>query len=88
MLKGQFVNKSRDAIKETLEGIGKVRFEEILKNARLEKPKKLANFKLVWTGLNCALTYKYPGEFGYQKICILKEYEMPSKGWEWEMYKG
>tara|TARA_R110000751_G_C13514980_1_gene452060 strand:+ start:17 stop:283 length:267 start_codon:yes stop_codon:yes gene_type:complete len=88
MFKYRFVNTEEKAITEVLKTIGKVRFEKTLENSHLKLPKKLANFKLVFEKRTCALEYKYPGDYNYSKLFIIKEYEMPEKGWRWENYRN
>ena len=87
MIKYRFANYDREAITEVLERIGKVRFEKTLANTSLKKPTEMKNFKLLWEGRTCAVMYKYPGDFRYTKLFLIKDYEMPEKGWIWENYR-
>ena len=84
MIKYRLVNYNRAAIKETLERIGKVRFEKTMGNNGLPMPKRLDRFKLVQLKKTCSVEYKYPGEFNYAQLFLIKHYEMPKEGWQQE----
>ena len=86
MIYYRFANYSKGAILEVLEKIGKVRFEQTIKNTGLPKPKEMANFKLEKEAKVCAVMYKYPGDTRYTCLFVVKDYEMHSKGWVWENY--
>ncbi|WP_405329496.1 hypothetical protein [Leeuwenhoekiella sp. LLG6367-2.1] len=83
----RFANYSRAAIEDILKRIGKVRFEKYIENSGQQRPKKLANFRLLYDGKMCSVEYKFPQNQEYSRLFLIKEYEMPEAGWVWEMYK-
>ena len=90
MKKPIFINKDPQALKETLQKLGKPLIKEALKGRDLETPRELEKFRLQWNGSRASLGYAYSTyamKNQYTHIMMVPNSDLPEKGWEIEWYR-
>lgn len=90
MKKPIFINKDPQALKETLQKLGKPLIKEALKGRDLETPRELEKFRLHWNGGRASLEYAYSTyamKNQYTHIMMVPNDDLPEKGWEIEWYR-